>query len=105
MYCDRFEELFTKESPNELLIHIQSCKTCRDEYEKMLKTEKLIKEVKPYYFKLEKQKTYYRKIAASLTLIILTSFIAFNNFYVPKLSYEDSISSFPTDEYGLLDLR
>ncbi len=105
MSCDRFEELFVKETHNELMIHIQSCETCMIEYKKMLKTQSLIKEVKPYFIKQTRSLSY-AKMAASLSLVIISSFIIFNNFYIPKLSYEEAASfSFSVDEYGLLDIR
>lgn len=105
MNCDKFEKLFIQETQDELLNHIKSCETCLIEYKKMLKTESLIKEVKPVFIS-QKRTLSFARIAASFALIAISSFIVLNNLYVPKLSYEETISSsFPTDEYGLLDLQ
>ena len=105
MTCSRFEELFIKEAHNELFIHIQSCETCMYEYKKMQKTQSLIKEVKHHFINQNKNISLV-KMAASLTLAITVSFLILNGLYVPKLSYEDAVnSSFPVDEYGLLDIN
>ena len=105
MYCDRFEELFIQETHNELLVHIQSCETCLNEYKKMLKTESLIKEVRPIILEQRRSKSF-AKIAASLLLAAISTFVIFNSLYVPKLCYDDSVPShFPVDEYGLLDIQ
>lgn len=109
MSCDKFEELFIKESPNELLIHIQSCETCMYEYKKMLKTEKIIKEVKPHFSK-KKQPVAFAAVAACFALVAVSSSVIFqNNFHNPvvtKISYEDAVSGdTPVDEYGLVDIQ
>lgn len=105
MTCDRFEEFFTQKTQAELLEHIQSCEKCMLEYKKMLITESLVKEVKPH-FTASSRKISFAKMAASLALVAVSSVVIFHNLYIPKLTYEESVSSsFPCDEYGLLDIR
>lgn len=106
MYCDKFEELFIQETDDELLNHIQSCETCRIEYKKMLKTESIIKEVKPVFASRKRSRTL-AKIAASMALVVVSSFVLFNSFNSIRICYDDSSSSaaFPVDEYGLLDIQ
>jgi hypothetical protein len=108
MNCDKFEELFIKESSKELLIHIQRCEECRKEYEKMLRTEKLIKEAKPYFAK-EKQKNVFTRIAAGFAILVVSSvFMLQNNLNVgvTRIAYDEAVSSdMPFDEYGLLDIQ
>lgn len=103
MYCDKFEELFIQETDEELLKHIQECETCMLEYKKMLKVESVIKEVKPV-FAAQKRNKALTKIAASMALVVISSFVLLNNFNSTKICYEDS-SAFPVDEYGLLDIQ
>ena len=110
MNCDKFEQLFIKESQDELLEHIQNCEDCMSEYEKMLITEKLIKEAKPYFINKARTQTFALKAVASFALLIVSSAVLFqNNFnsgFVTKISYDDSVSgSYPVDEYGLLDIQ
>lgn len=105
MSCDKFEKLFIQDTEDELLEHIQSCEVCMLEYKKMKKTESLIQEVRPLLQK-QKNKIAYAKIAAAFALVIVSSFVIMNNFYAPKLCYEDSNSAvMPVDEYGLLDIQ
>ncbi len=41
-----------------------------------------------------------------MLLVFTVSTVLFNNFNVGKLAYEESISSsFPVDEYGLIDVN
>jgi hypothetical protein len=105
MNCDKFEKLFIQETQDELLKHIQNCEICMLEYKKMVCTENLIKEVKPHFIIQAKSRSF-AKIAASFALVAVSSLFILNNFYIPKLSYEESISSsFPVDEYGLMNIR
>lgn len=108
MSCDKFKELFIQEDEIELSEHIKNCETCRLEYEKMLKTEQLIKEAKPLYAVRKKNKILIQA-AASMVLVFLASIVMmqtdFNNIYVSKIVYDESISEYmPVDEYGLADI-
>ncbi|OGH96561.1 MAG: hypothetical protein A2039_00625 [Candidatus Melainabacteria bacterium GWA2_34_9] len=106
MSCDKFEKLFIKESENELLSHIQICETCNLEYKKMLVTEKIIKESKPYFMTKKRSKVFIN-IAASLALVVVTSTVFLNNSCITKIAYDESVSTaaFPVDEYGLVDIQ
>jgi len=106
MSCDKFEKLFIQESEDELLNHIQICETCNLEYEKMLVTEKIIKEAKPY-FATQKRSKVFANIAASLALVVVTSTVFLNNDCTTKIAYDESVSTaaFPVDEYGLVDIQ
>jgi len=105
MNCDKFEKLFIQENETELLEHIKTCETCMAEYKQMLKTQEVIKEAKPYFERKEKSRNF-AKIAAAIGLIAVSSFVIFSVNFVPKVSYEDSVSNaFPVDEYGLLDIQ
>lgn len=115
MTCDKFEQLFISESQNELLKHIeiQNCEDCRAEYKKMLITEQIIKEAKPYYRNKKRMYSFALKSVASFALLVVCSTVLFQNSYnntnfgfVTKISYEDAVSAgLPIDEYGLLDIQ
>ncbi len=49
MIATNLKNFFIQETEDELLEHIKNCETCRLEYERMLVTEKIIKEAKPYF--------------------------------------------------------
>lgn len=105
MSCDKFEKLFIQETEDELLEHIKTCEACNFEYKKMQVTEKIIKEAKPY-FSAQKRNKIAVNMAASFALVVVSSLVVFNNCYVAKVSYDESVSTaFPVDEYGLLDVR
>ena len=108
MNCDKFEQLFIQETDDELLAHIRECETCRQEYQKMLKTEQIIKEAKPVFAAKKRNKSL-TKIAAGVIAAVLASMILIqqntNTVYVSKVPYDESIAEiYPVDEYGLLDI-
>ncbi|MEI8389378.1 MAG: hypothetical protein WCG23_05785 [bacterium] len=105
MSCDKFEKLFIQETQDELLSHIKNCETCNFEYKKMLITEKIIKESKPHFLGRKKTKVFVN-MAASVALLVITSTVIFNNCYVTKIAYDESVSTaFPVDQYGLLEVQ
>ncbi len=110
--CNKYESLFIFSTEEELTKHLESCPDCREEHEKMHKTQNLVKEVKSYYTQKPRIKSNLTKIAAGLTVLFLTYFSITNIMHVENqhdndISYaaEESIvyqMGLPTDEYGLL---
>ncbi len=105
MNCDKFEEFFIQENDDELLAHIKTCETCNREYNKMLATQKLIKEAKPY-FKAKKKRKIYANVAACFVIAVVASTFLLNTNQVTKIAYDETVTgTFPLDEYGLLDIQ
>jgi len=111
MSCNRFEELFVKECQKELLEHIMHCQECRYEYEKMQKTEKVLKEAKPYFQRQKIKMNHLKAVICVSMLLILSVYSLQNNFlnrnsndYLATHSSVTVDSDIPVDEYGLVDI-
>lgn len=112
--CEKYEGLFIFSTEEELAKHLEICKDCQREHEKMTKTRNLVQEVGPYYKKSVKKgvNSNIIKIAAGLTVLCL-AYLPLHQMMINEnvqnydisLGENESVVSemgLPTDEYGLL---
>ena len=104
--CDKYEALFTFSDDETLLEHVNKCKDCQEEHEKMQKVSELLQEVKPVF----KKQTNLLKAACVLLAVMIVGGISFNGLsqkydVLAHLKYGDmevEDYGFPVDSYGLL---
>lgn len=110
--CSKYEALFTFRTQEELNEHIQQCKDCRAEHEKMLRVSELIQEAKPYF--KERRKNIARfKVASALFALMISGttlgVLNLNTDISDTLKYGTTLSSedlgLPVDSYGLISLE
>lgn len=107
--CTKFESLFIFCDDNKLKEHLNECKDCREEYEKMQRVSSLIDEVK-FYYHSKKRISYRTKAACAAIFLIISTFslglAMMNEDLTDTLKYGQSLSAedlgFPVDSYGLL---
>lgn len=110
--CTKYEALFTFRDENELNEHIQHCKDCKLEHDKMARVSELLQEVKPYY--IEKRRNFAKvKVACALFMLMISGttlgLVNFNTDISDTLKYGTTLSAedlnFPVDSYGLISLE
>ena len=110
--CTKYEGLFTFANKEDFENHLANCQDCRQEHQKMEKISSLIQEVKPYYKKRRRNKTF-AKVAFTLLLLFFCgttfTFMNFNTDLTDTLKYGSALDAqdlgFPVDSYGLITVE
>ncbi len=97
--CSKYEALFTFAGDDEFKSHLETCKDCRAEHERMNKVSELLKEVKPAF---ARQKSQLKLKAACFLLAALFTGAFFNANYLSGQTISAEDLGFPVDEYGLI---
>ena len=107
--CDKYEALFTFGTEEVFQKHLDECRDCRAEHNRMQKVSELIQEVRPQFIK-RKDKYKNLKVACVFFMIMLAGVsletadkqfgIVETIMYGEQLTPEDL--GFPTDSYGLI---
>lgn len=109
--CNKYESLFIFSKDRDFQEHLNECSDCREEQLKMLKISSLIKEVKPLYFKKERNSKIIKLAAAFLLMVFCTGFVTiqiYNEKYNNLVAAQESVVAkmgLPYDEYGLLSIE
>ncbi len=107
--CTKYEALFTFADKKTFHEHLNNCKDCQAEHEKMEQVSALIKEVKPYYTQRRKNMAKV-KIACAVFAMCLSAttlgVINFNTDISDTIKYGTTLTAedlgLPVDSYGFL---
>ena len=107
--CKKYEGLFTFCDEEQFLRHLENCKDCKKEHEKMQRVSELIAEVAPQLREKRKTTAKIKLACVSFAMIFFISTLGIINFntdihdtlmYGQTMTMEDY--GLPVDSYGLI---
>jgi hypothetical protein len=110
--CTKYEGLITFGSEEQLLSHIENCKDCKAEHERLAKVSELIQEVAPSIRQKRKTNARLKMACASFALVVFVSTLGVINLNTDihdKILYGETMTledyGLPVDSYGLITVN